>query len=151
MQYVTDYRPIEILLENIKCPNIRGTIIANLNITAVNEVGLNIKKFRVQTYDGSGNMARKQQGAANQLKLKTGNENATYFHRAPHELNLAGLKLSKVPDIYNIVCLLQALGKFFVNSPKREQELQRCIRSNVEEKQFNTVKKRSNHFVRPHG
>ena len=84
MQYVTDYRPIEIVLENIKCPNIRGTIIANLNITAVNEVGLNIKKFRFQAYDGSGNMARKQQGAANQLKLKTGNENATYFHRAPH-------------------------------------------------------------------
>ena len=123
---------MKILLENIKYPNICGTIIANLNIIAVNEVGLNIKKFRVQTYDGSGNMARKQQGAANQLKLKTGNENATYFHRASRELNLAGLKSSKVPDIYNIVCLLQALGKFFVNSPKREQELERCIRSNVE-------------------
>ena len=41
-----------------------------------------------------------------------------------------------------MICLLQALGKFFVNSPKREQELERCIKSNVEEKQFNIMKKK---------
>ena len=41
-----------------------------------------------------------------------------------------------------MICLLKALGKFFVNSPKREQELERCIKSNVEEKQFNIMKKK---------
>ena len=65
-------------------------------------MGLNIKKCRVQTYDGAGNMAGKQQGAANQLKLKTGNENATYFHCASNELNFTLSKSSKVPDIYNM-------------------------------------------------
>ena len=64
-------------------------------------------------------MAGKQQGAANQLKLKIDNENATYFRCASHELSLAPSKSSKVPDIYNMVCLLQTLGKFFVDSPKR--------------------------------
>ena len=73
------------------------------------------------------------------MRLKIGSENATYFHCASHELNLAHLKSSKVPDIYNMVFLLQALGKFFVNSPKREEELERCIKSNVEEKQFNML------------
>ena len=73
-------------------------------------------------------MAGKQQGAANQLKLKINNENATYFHCASHELNIVLSKSSKVPDIYNMVCLLQALGKFFVNSPKHKQELERCIK-----------------------
>ena len=134
VRYVKDYRPIERLLEYIKCPNIRGANTADLIIKALNKVGRNIKKFGAQTYDGAGNMAEKQQGAANQLKLKTSNENATYFHCASHELNLALSKSLKVPDIYNMICLLQALGKFFVDSPKREQELKRCIKSNVEEK-----------------
>ena len=142
LRYVKDDRPIERLLEYVKCPNIRGATRVDLIIKALNEVGLNIKKCRVQTYDGAGNMAGKQQGAASQLKLKTGNENATYFHCASNELNLALSKSSKVPDIYNMICLLQALEKFFVNSPKREQELERCIKSNVEEKQFNIIKKK---------
>ena len=72
-------------------------------------MGLNIKKFSIQTYDGAGNVTGKQQGDANQLKLKTDNVNATYFHCVSHELNLAFLKPSKALDIYNMVCLLQAV------------------------------------------
>ena len=99
-------------------------------------------KCRAQTYDAAGNMARKQQGAANQLKLKTGSENAMYFHYGSHELNLAHSKSSKAPDIYNMVCLLRALRKFFVNSPEREHEFERCIKSNVKERLFNTMKRK---------
>ena len=82
-------------------------------------MGLNIKKCRAQTYDGAGNMASKQQGAASQLTLKTDNENGTYFHCASEELNLPLSQSSKVPDIYNMVCLLQTIGEFFVDCPKR--------------------------------
>ena len=142
VRYAKNDRPIERLLESVKCPNIRGATIAHLIIKALNEMGLNIKKCRAQTYDDADNMAGKQQGAPNQLKLKTSNENVTYFHCAFHELNLALSKSSKVPDIYKMVCLLHTLGKFFMNSPKREQELKRCIKSNVEEKQFNIMKKK---------
>ena len=94
--YFKDDRPTERLLEYIKCPNIHGATIANLIITVVNEVGLNIKKYSVQTYDGAGNVTGKQQGDANQLKLKTDNVNATYFHCVSHELNLAFSKLQKL-------------------------------------------------------
>ena len=142
MRYVKDDRSIERLLEYVKCPSIRGATIADLIIKTLNEVGINTKKCRALTYDSAGNMAGKQQGVANQLKLKKGNENATYFHYASHELNLALSKSSKVPDIYNMVCPLQALGKFFVNSPTRERELEVYIKSNVEGKQFNTMKKK---------
>ena len=69
LQYVKDDKPIERLLEYMKCPNICGATIVNLIIKALNEVGLNIKKCRAQTYDGAGNMVREQQGATNQLKL----------------------------------------------------------------------------------
>ena len=69
-------------------------------------------------------MAGKQQEAANQLKLKTGNENATYSHCASQKLNLSYSKSSRVPDIYNMIFLLQALGKFFVNLFKRNQKLE---------------------------
>ena len=83
VRYVKDDRPIERLLEYVKCPNIRDETIADLIIN------LNIKKCRTQIDDGAGNMARKQQEAADQLKWKTGNENPTYFYCASHELNLA--------------------------------------------------------------
>ena len=82
-------------------------------------------------------MNGKQKGTSNQWEC---NQNATYFHCASYKSNHALSKLSKVPDIYSMVCLLQALRKFFVNSPKREQELERHIKSNVDEKRFNTMK-----------
>ena len=69
VQYVKDDRPVERLLECVKCPNICGATIADLIIKALNEVGQNMKKCRAQTYYGAGNMAGKQQGVANQLKL----------------------------------------------------------------------------------
>ena len=65
----------------------------------------------------------------------------TYFHCASHELNLALSKSSIVPDIHNMVCLLQTLTKFFVDSPKLEQELYRCIKSNIKEKHLTQWKK----------
>ena len=64
-RYVKDDRPIERLLEHVQCPNIRGATIADLIIKALNEVWLNIKKCRAQTYNGASNMAGKQQEAEN--------------------------------------------------------------------------------------
>ena len=43
---VKDDRSIKRLLEYVKCPNIRGTTIADLIIKALDDVGLNIEKFR---------------------------------------------------------------------------------------------------------
>ena len=43
---VKDDRSIKRLLEYVKCPNIRGTTIADLIIKALDDVGLNIEKCR---------------------------------------------------------------------------------------------------------
>ena len=142
VRYVKDNKPIERLLEYVKCDNIRGETIAELIITSIRKVGLDTDYCRAQTYDGAGNMAGKQKGAARNFQLKTGNEKATYFHCASHELNLALSKASKVPDVYNMVCLLQSLGVYFTKSAKRQGQFEMDVKGKVEEKEFNTMKKK---------
>ena len=44
---------------------------------------------RAQTYDGAGNMAGKEKGAAATTCSKAGIEKAIYFHCTSHELNLS--------------------------------------------------------------
>ena len=65
MRCIKDDRSIKRLLEYVKCPNIRGTTIADQIIKALNDVGLNIEKCRAQTYDDAGIVAGKQQEPAN--------------------------------------------------------------------------------------
>ena len=76
------------------------------------------------------------------FQQKTGNEKVIYFHCSSHELNLALSKASKVPDVYNIVCLLQSLGIYFVKSPKRQGHFETDVNSRFQEKEFNTMKKK---------
>ena len=103
-----DNAPVERLLETgvLKCDGITGEEISE-EIQCLSKVGLDTDKCRCQTYDGAGNMAGKQRGAANQFQLKTGNMKATYFHCASHQLNLAFSKASKIRKIYHVVCLMQ--------------------------------------------
>lgn len=141
VRYVRDNAPVERLLEYVKCGNIRGETIANLIIECLEKIKLNPKNCRSQTYDGAGNMAGKQKGAANQFQVKTGNDKATYFHCASHELNLSLSKASKVPEVHNLVCLLQTVGRFFENSPKRATQLQEVIKEQVNDtKTYNIMK-----------
>lgn len=127
LRYVKDNAPVERLLEYVKCDGITGEEIAEEIIQCLSKVGLDTDKCRCQTYDGAGNMAGKQKGAANQFQLKTGNMKATYFHCASHQLNLALSKASKIPEIYNVVCLMQTVGFFFKFSPKRQRALERSV------------------------
>lgn len=127
VRYLKNDEPIERLVEYIKCENIRGETIAQHIIDCVTKLGLDVNKCRSQTYDGAGNMAGKQKGAAQQFQDKTGNTKATYFHCASHELNLALSKASKVPEVHNLVCLMQSIGIFFQFSAKRTRELEKSI------------------------
>jgi len=67
---VKDNAPVERLLEYVKCDGITGEEIAEEIIQCLSKVGLDTDKCRCQTYDGAGNMAGKQRGAANQFQLK---------------------------------------------------------------------------------
>ena len=56
-------------------------------------------------------MAGKQNRAARNFQKKnTQNDRALNYHCASHELNLALTKASKVPEVFNMVFLLQSLG-----------------------------------------
>ena len=59
------------------------------------------------------NMAGKLQGASNQFKESTGNQKAIYYPRALHELNLCLCEVSRVPEIYNMICVMQLFGLFW--------------------------------------
>ena len=72
-------------------------------------------------------MAGKQKGAAKRFQEKTNNPKATYIHCSSHELYLALSRASKVPEVYNMICLMQSLGVFFKFSPKRQRKLEKVI------------------------
>ena len=61
---------VERLTEYVKCNNIGGETIANLTIGSLTSNGIDISYCRSQTYDGAGNMAGKQNGAARNFKKR---------------------------------------------------------------------------------
>ena len=64
-------------------------------------------------------MAGKQNGAGRNFQKNTQKDRVLYYHCVSHELNLALTQASRVPEVLNMVCLLQSLGRCFASSPKR--------------------------------
>ena len=64
VRYTKDRRPVEKLLEYVRCEDIKGTSIVNYLITTLKNAGLDVMMCRSQTYDGAGNMSRKSKGVA---------------------------------------------------------------------------------------
>ena len=103
-------KPVEKLIKQVKCDNIRGKTIANLIIESLKNKGIDISYCRSQTYDGAGNGRKTKQSSSKFPKRNTQNDRALNYHCASHELNLALTKASKVPEVFNMVFLLQSLG-----------------------------------------
>ena len=80
-------------------------------------------------------MAGKQNRAARNFQKNTQNDRALYYHCASHELNLALTKASKVPEVFNMVCLLQS-------SPKRRL-FEKLIQEKVDQSTFKKMKKKT--------
>ena len=96
VRYVRNCQAIEKLLEFVQCDDVKGASIAEFIINALNNAGLYPQMCRAQTYDGAGNMAGKEKGAAAKFCSETGNEKAVYFHCTSHELNLFLSKAFKI-------------------------------------------------------
>ena len=69
--YVCQQKPAERLIEYVKCDNIRDETIANLIIGWLKSNGIDVSYCRSQTYDGAGNMAEKQNRAAQNFLKNT--------------------------------------------------------------------------------
>ena len=147
--HVYQQKPLERLIEYDKCDKIRGEIIANLMIESLKINGTNISYCRSQAYDSAGNMAGKQNGAALKFQKKkknTQNDRALYYHCASDKFNLALAKASRVPEIFDTVCLFQSLGRFFASSPKRQRLFEKVIQENIDQSTFNKIKKKIKPF-----
>ena len=66
IRYVYQQKPVEKLIEYVKCDKITGKTTASLIIESLKSNGIDISYCRFQTYDGAGNIAGKQM---EQLKI----------------------------------------------------------------------------------
>ena len=64
LRYTKYCRPVEKLLEYVRCKDIKGTSIADHLTTTLEDAGLDVMMCRSQTYDGAGNMSGKSKGVA---------------------------------------------------------------------------------------
>ena len=127
VHYVKNCQAIENLLEFVQCDDVKGVRIAEFIINTLNNAGLYPQMCCAQTYNGAGNMAGKEKGAAAKFCSETGNEKAVYFHCTSHKLNLSLSKVSKILQVMNMVSTMQMLGIFFKYSPKCQQKLEQSI------------------------
>ena len=80
VRYARNCQAIEKLLELVPCDDVKGASIAEFIINVLYNAGLYPYMCRTQTYDGTGNMAGKEKGAAAKFFSETGNEKAVYFY-----------------------------------------------------------------------
>ena len=106
-----------------------GSAIAAKILEALNNYGLDLDFLRGQAYDGAGNMAGKYRGAA--AVIQSSHPNAVYVHCAAHTLNLCVVAASSVQCIKNMMSTMVEICLFFSNSPKRELELEKNIKSMI--------------------
>ena len=127
----------------MQCDDIIGASIAEFIINALNNAGLNPLMYRAQTYDGAGNMAGKEKGAAVKFCSKTGNKKAVYFHCTSHELNLFLSRASKNLQVMNMVTM-QMLDIFL----STHQNVNENWNSLLKKLLLNHLKRKSNHCVK---
>ena len=131
IRYVYQQKPVERLIEPVKCDNIRGEAMILTFRTAV------LRLTMVQEISQENNGA-----ARNFQKKKILRMIEHYIITAPHELNLALTKASRVPEVFNMVCLLQSLGRFFASSSKRQRLFEKIIQEKVDQTIFNKIKEK---------
>ena len=71
VRYTKDCRPVEKLLEYVRCEDIKGMSIATYLITTLKEADLDVMMCRSPRYDGVGNMSQKLKGAAAVFRSET--------------------------------------------------------------------------------
>lgn len=117
IRYVFHNKEQEDFLKLVIVENTSGFNLSKIILHQLDDLGLNIKYFRGQGYDGGANMSGKYQGVQAQiLKIQ---HLALYTHCASHCLNLSISKACSVVLIRNVVGNIQEVITFFRASPKR--------------------------------
>ena len=87
--------------------------------------GLDLELMRGQCYDGAGNMAGKNVGAATLITKQ--HKLALYLHCTSHCLNLAVVNGLDNMHVRNMMDVVRRAGTFFDSHPKRQLALEKAI------------------------
>lgn len=110
-RYIKNKEPVERLLEFVDCESVTGENICAVILKVIRSHGLQPNLCRAQMYDGAGNMAGQLRGCASRFLKEV--PQATYYHCASHQLNLAISKTTKVNEIQSMLSVLTSVGLFY--------------------------------------
>ena len=109
----------ESFMEYMHCDNgISGEAITEKLIGSITNIGLEVSNLRGQSYDGAGNMAGRQKGAA--ARISAVEQKPTYIHCNAHQLNLCIARACKILPISYMMATVGSVSKFFNLSPKHQ-------------------------------
>ena len=109
----------------LEAPETTGQGLANLLLSKLKELDLDISQCRGQAYDGAAAMQEKFNGC--QAHLSRLQPLAAYVHCCNHRLNLALSRACKVLELKNAFGTLAAVTEFILGSTKRTQDLKATI------------------------
>lgn len=115
----------EEFMEFVEAPSTTGQAIAQLILQRIALLGLDSNLIRGQGYDGAGNMAGIQRGAAALIQQQY--PLALYSHCSSHILNLCIVKACTVQTVRNALGAISAIASFFNQSAKRQEFLEQQI------------------------
>ncbi|GBN83750.1 Zinc finger MYM-type protein 1 [Araneus ventricosus] len=119
-RYVEDqsYKIREDFLTFVPVYDITGAGLANTVLETLSILGLDLKKMRVQGYDGAATMRGQFRGVQASLKEKL--PLALYTHRSSHSLNLCLSDASNIPSIRNCMGVIKDVCRFFHSAKRTE-------------------------------
>jgi hypothetical protein len=117
--------PTEAFVDFVSVERITGESIAKAILGKLQDWGLDLKHLRGQSYDGASNMSGAKNGCQALIMEKA--PLGFYVHCASHQLNLALVNASNLPEIRNAHSTLGEISRFFGFSPKRQRFLEKVV------------------------
>ena len=105
--------------------NMAVTRLSDTIMGKLTSYGLDLEFMRGQCYDGAGNMAGKNVGAATLITKQ--HKLALYLHCTSHCLKLAVVNGLDNMHVRNMMDVVRRAGKFFDSHPKRQLALEKAI------------------------
>lgn len=143
-RYVDESNPSCVIKEDfldfIEVENLSGASIAQVILSNLRKLGIDVSYLRGQGYDGAASMSGKLNGV--QAKVRENHPTALYVHCCNHALNLVLSKSCSIPSIRNSLALVQEIVTFFRASAKR-----RRILKNQLQIYFSKVKDKSKKII----
>lgn len=128
----------EDFLDFIEVQDLSGASIAEVILSNLRKLGINVSYLRGQGYDGASSMSGKLNGV--QAKIIENHPTALYVHCCNHALNLVLSKSCSIPSIRNSLQIVQEIVTFFRASAKRKRILKNKLQEHFSNGKDNNKK-----------